>query len=194
MLSDKTDGMIRNRVGVVIRLGSIFRICEGRDHGIVADERGWIKKTARTMDGTVVSIESTLAWPIVFRPIRARVASHVPFAGCIAAVTRRFEHLCKGLAGLIQVSAIPRYPSILHHVPHTRLMRIEPSKETSACWTAPSGVVKLSEAKSFRSQPIQVGRLDLSSIASKVGKPHVIAQDNNEVGACGLSESVADPT
>ena len=43
-------------------------------------------------------------------------------------------------------------------------------------------VVKLGEAQSVVREPIQVGRLNLATVTTDVGKTHVIRHDDQEVG------------
>ena len=60
-------------------------------------------------------------------------------------------------------------------------MRIETRQEARPRWAAASGVVKLSESQTVRGPCVQIGCMDFAPVATEVGKPHIVAEDDDEV-------------
>jgi hypothetical protein len=60
-------------------------------------------------------------------------------------------------------------------------MVINPGKQTDSRGPALRGVVSLGVTNSVLGQAIQIGRLDLSTIATQIRIPHVIGHDENYI-------------
>ena len=56
-------------------------------------------------------------------------------------------------------------------------MVIKPSEQTDSGSPALRGVVRLGKADAVLGQAIQVGRLDLTSITSEIGIPHIVRKN-----------------
>ena len=60
-------------------------------------------------------------------------------------------------------------------------MVIKPSEQTDSGGPTLRGVVRLRVANAVLCQAIQVGRLDLTSITSEIGIPHVVRKNYYQV-------------
>ena len=74
VVADEPDGVVGDRVGVVVRLRLVLRVGEGRDHGVVADQRRRVVEAAAAVDRAVEAVEPALERPVVLRPVRRRCA------------------------------------------------------------------------------------------------------------------------
>jgi hypothetical protein len=104
----------------------------------------------------------------------------MPLPDSVAAIAPVPKHLGHGAAGSIEIALVGWQAAILHHVPDARLMRVKPRQQTGSRRAAARRVVKLAEAKSTGGQLIQVGCMYLTPIATQVGYPHVVAEQNHE--------------
>ena len=66
---------------------------------------------------------------------------------------------------------------------------IDPSHKSSPGRPATSSIVKLGETEAVRSEAIEIGRVDLASKATKIGKAHVVGQDDQNVrSVCSMGK------
>jgi hypothetical protein len=71
-------------------------------------------------------------------------------------------------------------------------MRIQAREQAGSRWTTASRVVELGEAKSSRSEGVEIRSLDFAAVAPDVGKTDVIAEDDDEVGMGRFRKSTCD--
>ena len=137
--------MIADRIGVVVRLGSVVGIRISGNLGIVAGQRRGIVERTRAVDRPIETIKAPLKGPIVFRTVGFRVTSHMPFANRIAFIIGRFKDLSDRAAGCVEIPLVALERLFVHHVSNAGLVRIEAGQETCTGWAAPRGIVELRE-------------------------------------------------
>ena len=93
VLFEERDGVVADRVGIVVSLRMVLRIVDWSDVGVASTQRRRIVKTTRANDRTVELLEATLQRPIILGAVRADVPSDMPFAGHIAAIPCGAERL-----------------------------------------------------------------------------------------------------
>ncbi len=182
VVADEPDGVVGDRVGVVEPGGLVVRVGERGDHRVIARQRAGIVVASRSADRAVESLEAPLERPVVFRPLVGVVPCHVPLAGHAGRVARLAQHFGDRHAAVAQVALKPLQALVLGHVPDGHLLRIEPAVQTRPGRTAPGRVVELAEPQPARSQPVEVRRVDLSTVAPEIGEPHVVGEDHEDIG------------
>src|SRR5437870_2386393 len=93
VVADEPHRMLGDRVSVVVELRRIFGIGEGRDHGVVADQRGRVEVAVRAVDGAVVAVETASQWPVVLFGVGGDLIGDMPFADGVVPVAGRLEPL-----------------------------------------------------------------------------------------------------
>src|SRR6476660_9367041 len=76
-------------------------------------------------------------------------------------------------------------PDVRIEVAHAGVMRIEAGEQCGARWAAAGGVVELGEAQAGSGKFVDVGGWDFAAVAGEVGEPHVIDEDDDDVGPRG---------
>ena len=71
------------------------------------------------------------------------------------------------------------------HVPYAGLMGVESGEERGAGGAAAARVVELGEAQAFPGHAVEIGRLNLTAVATDVAEAHVINQHNDDVRGAG---------
>ena len=186
ILINETHRVVADRIRIIILLRLVLRIGKRRDHRIITRQRPRIIKAARSSDRAVEAVKAALQRPVELRAFGHCMLRDVPFAHRISPVTRRFQHLCDGHAALVQIPPIPLLPTILHHVPNPRLMRIQPRQQRRPRGAAAPGIVELTEPYTALRQPVKIRRLNLPAVAPEIREAHVIRHDEDDVGRCGL--------
>jgi hypothetical protein len=59
----------------------------------------------------------------------------------------------------------------------------------STVWPTAGGVVELGEAQTVLGQTVEMGCLDFPTVTTKIGIPHVISHDQQNIGWLGLCPS-----
>ena len=95
------------------------------------------------------------------------------------------QHLGDRYAALTQVAAIAGQPVIFHHVADAGLVLVKARHERGTSGAAAGRVVELRQAQPALGQPVEMGRLDLASVAADVGETEIIGHDQNNVGTRG---------
>ena len=185
VIVNESDGVIADRVGVVIGLRLILGVGKGRDHRVVSSQRAGIKEAASPSDRAVVAIETALERPVVFRPLRLRRLGHVPLADGVGCVPGRLEHFGDGDASSVQFTAIAVMPAIGHHPADTRLMRIQPGQQTGSSGAAAGGIVELTEPQAAIGESVELGSTNLSAIGADIREPHVVCHHDDNVWPLG---------
>ena len=121
--------------------------------------------------------------------------SQVPFACHQGGIPVLFERLRNGDTVLIQITLIGWRPVSFGllgwgqgHMADPRLVWMIACHQRGTRRTTTAAVVELREANPSVSQSVNVGRLDLAAVITKIGKPHVIDHDQDDIGAFGSSE------
>ena len=115
--------------------------------------------------GSEETVEATLHGEVTPLPL----ADH---GGVVATILKQLgnEHAFRKILRLVPVvTSVPG------------LLAVEPGKQGSPSGAADGVVVKASEAQPTRRQQIDVGRIDLATVASKVGPTHVVDHDEQYV-------------
>jgi len=185
VLADVPHGVIVDRVGVVERLGLVFRVRVGRDHRVVARQRVGVEEAARSVDRAVEAVVPALQGPIVLGPVGLGLFRDVPLAGHVGRVARALEGLGDGDAAAVEVAAVSVEPAVVHHMPDAGLVRVEPAHEARASRAAAGGVVEVREPQPVGGQTVEARRVDLTAVAPDVRVTHVIRHDQDDVGLLG---------
>ena len=184
VLTDELHRLVCDGIGVVKLLGLIPRVIRDRDDGVVAHERTRIEVTARAVNRPVETIKSALQRPVVCvrERLRRLARRHVPLAHRVVAIPRRLQRFGDGDTTPIQVPAIAVGSAIIHHVPDARLMRMQPREQRRARGTASRRVVELGEAHAAPGERIQIRRRNLAAVTADVREPHVVRENDDDVG------------
>ena len=184
VLTDELHRLVCDGIGVVKLLGLIPRVIRDRDDGVVAHERTRIEVTARAVNRPVETIKSALQRPVVCvrERLRRLARRHVPLAHRVVAIPRRPQRFGDGDTTPIQVPAIAVGSAIIHHVPDARLMRMQPREQRRARGTASRRVVELGEAHAAPGERIQIRRRNLAAVTADVREPHVVRENDDDVG------------
>ena len=176
--------MVRNRISIIIWfLRCIPRIRKRRHPLVIPHQIRRIPETPRANDRPVKPVKPSLPRPIPpirLRP-RRRQLRHMPLPRHISPVTSRSQRLRNRHTPPTQFPAIPLVPPIIRHVPHPRLVRVQPRQQARPSRTTPRPIVKLREPHPLRRQPVQHRRPHLSTVAPQIRKPHVVTQHDHNV-------------
>ena len=185
-LGDHAAGVVADGVRVVViiplRLDSAIL-----DHQTVRIEvvatagQGAIEPVEATGEGIGVSQRARIRNGVTLHGYARR---RVPFA-CIAGLVPVIpQDLADGDAVLSKVSLVCGADFVVgDHVAHARLVGVQAGQETRTCGTAPGAVVHLREAYAVLRHCVEVRRPDLRSVAADIGEPHIIDQDDDDVGS-----------
>ena len=110
------------------------------------------------------------------------VAAHVPLAGHAGAVAGLAQHLGDGGAVVAQKALVGGGAGVDPHMPDARVVRVEPGEQRRAGRAAAGAVVHGRQQRAVLGQGVDVGRADLGPGTAEVGKPHVVAENQNDVG------------
>ena len=179
---DVTHGVIADGVGVIIVVGLVSLIGEGRYLGVLARERVGIKETAGAVDSAVEAVESALAWPVVFRPLRFYMRRNVPFPRHVGGVSGGLHYFRNGADIFAEIPLEAGQVLITHHPANPRLMRVHAGEQRSPCGAAPAGIVKLREPHALVGQGIQSRGANLAAVTADIAPAHVISHGDNDVG------------
>jgi len=112
----------------------------------------------------------------------------MPFPGHESVITGLTENLGEGHALIIQITLIGVILQgtgnfgCFRHVPDSGLVRVQTGHQTGPGRAASSVIVEPFELKPLRGQPVDVGGFYLSAVAADVREPHVIDQNDDDVG------------
>ena len=121
------------------------------------------------LEAGVEEVATTVSQPVVaVEAARGGKRGLVPFAGDEGAVAHRAQDLAEGGA-------------VLHTVV-TDCIGVVTGEQFGPGGVALGGVVELLEPQAVFGERIDVGRLHLAAVASKIGVAHVIHHDENDVG------------
>ncbi len=112
----------------------------------------------------------------------ARHDVDVPLARVVRAVAERFQELRQGL------SPLGSGPS---RRVHGDLLRIVAEHQRGARGPASRGVVELGEAQAVPGEAVQLRRRDLAAVAPQVRIPHVVGDNEDDVGSGGGADAAA---
>ena len=113
-----SDGMVADCIGVVIGFRLILFVSCQRTRIIVA---------VGAYNRTIKFIEAPLQRPVVFRPFRIKIMSHMPFSDGIISVTGRFQRFRNCDAFFIEITGITFtkfHTPVIRHKSDSCLMRI----------------------------------------------------------------------
>ena len=183
VVGDKAGGVIADRVRVIELPRPVFGIRIRRYQGVVPREGVGIEEAARAVNGAVEPVKAALSRPVGLLVGRGRidVLRDVPLAHHVGAVTGGLEGLGDRDTATIQLAAIAVGAAIVHHVSDAGLMRIKPGEQRGARRAAAGRVVELRETHPALRQRVEVRRLDLTTVGTEVGVPHVVGHDDDDI-------------
>ena len=150
---------------------------------VVARERIGMEVVGPSLDDAEVVLEAALQRPVeLFRLVgRLDVLGDVPLAGHGRAIAGGPQHLGDGDAVVVEIAAVAVLATVLGHVAHARLVRIEAGHQCRAGRAAAARIVKLREPQSGGGQLVEVGRGNLAAIAADVAEAHVVHKHHDDV-------------
>ena len=92
----------------------------------------------------------------------------MPFTRHVSAVAGGFKGLGDGDAFLVEEALVLWNAVVARHVADARLVRIKAGEERGAGGTATGGIVELGEAEAVGGEGVEIGRVDLTSVATEV--------------------------
>jgi len=106
----------------------------------------------------------------------------MPFAGMVGSIAGWLEHCGQETSPRRTVASFDPGQSVPTH-----LLGVISRQQGSPGRPAAGGVVELGEAQTVLGQTIEMGCLDFPAVATKVGIPHVVRHDQQNIGRLGLS-------
>ncbi len=185
VLVEVADGVVRQSVGVVVGLGLVFGIVDRGDVLVLPAEGRGVVEAAGAGDGPVELVEAPLDGPVRLVAARGDLRGDVPLAAHVGAVAGDAEDFGEGDRFAVERAAVAVVSAVVGHVADARLVGVEPREEGGAGRAAAGGVVELAEADAAGGEGVGGGGLDLAAVAADVRVAHVVAQDDDDVGAAG---------
>ena len=180
---EKLQGVVGNGVGVIERFGTVGRIVFRSDVVVAPAERRRIVIAAAAHDGSVKVVESALQRPVVLRAGGRKLVGYMPFAHGVGRIPGRAQNLGYRHAAVVQVSAVPLFAVLFFgHVPDAGLVGMQAGQQACPGGAAPGRVVELGVAQSVCCEAVEIGRTYQTSVAADVGIPHVIGENDQDVG------------
>ena len=164
-------------------IGDEIVVALGRDAFVVAGQGAWLVEVRGTRDDAVEVVESPLTGPVVFGTLHK--PSHVPLAGHERGVAAGLQGLGNRDRSGTQIAQVPIQPVRTHHVADVRLMRVQAGQEGPAGRAATRRVVELAVAEAPGRQAVQVGGVHFPAVTAQIREPHVIVEDQYDVGLVG---------
>ncbi len=169
-------------IGVRMLAQTVEGMVDGGGGGVVSGlVRGRLDR--RVIDVAPLGGEEVALVPPVQRAMETAVqhlAVDVPLAAVVAAIACRFQQV-RQQPGPLRTNG-DAAPAVTGQHVAPDLLGVIPGQEGRPGRPTASRVVKLGKTQPGRGQPIQVGRLDFASVTSQVRKPHVVRQDEDDVG------------
>jgi hypothetical protein len=116
--------------------------------------------------------------PASVKAIVRGLAIEVPLAGMVGLVAVGFEQVGQELRPFRALAPLDIRDEIALH-----LLRIVPCQECCPTWPATTRRVVLRELQSASGKPVDVWRVDFSTITTRIGEAHVIGKDEEHVGS-----------
>ncbi len=195
ILGPGVQGPVRRGVGQIEKEGLVVlsRFVEklhcmvGEGVGHVEAVFGWLigpivncHLSGNTLGLGLAGVEVAIESPIG-RPVRTLLA-HVPLARHQRAIARRLQCLGNRDALLVQIALIGGITLVAHHEPDARLVGVQPRQQRCPRRAAASAVVELREANALGREAVEMGGMDLPTIAADVGVAHIVGHDQHDVG------------
>jgi len=122
-----------------------------------------------------------LQWPVMLCAFGCCVPGYMPLAHRIVSIAIWAQYFRDRAAGIIKVSLVSCKSFLVHHVSDPGLVWIQSRQQTCASRTASGRVVELGEPKSVFSKRVEIRSFDFAAVATQVGDPHVVAEDDHEI-------------
>ena len=165
---------------------------------VAARERDRIVEGARTVNGAEELVEPALHRPVGAVDLRSGPLRwrDMPLAAHQGRVAGRLHDLGESDAALVEIPHIGRnrlaiLAKLAHHVPHARLVRVQPRDQRGTRRAAAGVVVERAEAQTAGGEAVEHGRVDLAAVTADVGEAHVIRHRDDDVGPLCGTPSVA---
>ena len=190
LLSRSFINHLKRVVGDSIREVEVRRL--GVDRRVVQHHRERVEQRPVSAQYAKEPVEATLtrrratrrtSIPPLFRHRRMVVATHMPLAAHQRAIASRAQHFGDRGAVFVKISLVPRTAVVLHHMAHTRLVRIQARQQCSPRRTAARRIIHLCEAQPVVAHAIEVGRANLRAIATNIRESQVVNEADNDIWA-----------
>ncbi len=116
------------------------------------------------------------------------LVTDMPFSTHQGSVARFAENLCQRGTAVVQAADVAGALVAVNHVPDARLVGIEAGQQAGPRGAAPRRVVEIGVTQTTLREGIEVRGLDLTAEAAEVRIPHIVRQDQNDVGSSALAE------
>ena len=118
---------------------------------------------------------------------RARLVVQMPLSDVIAAVTCVSENLAKSYAAVVQAAEVSRSPCRVRlargEASNPCLRRVKARHQGSAARAAAGGVVERLEPDPSFGKCVDVGGVDLTSVATQIRVAKIVKEDDDDIGA-----------